>query len=209
MVDTLMKRAVDELIKQGAEVVELETIVKTNLGAASFDVLLFEFKDGLNRYLAGLGAAAPIKNLEELIAFNKTDSIESLFDQQILITAQAMGDLTTPVYRDAVDKVRSAARDEGIDRVMAEHQLDAIVAPSGAPAWKTDWVNGDHFMLSSSSPAAWAGYPNISVPMGFVDGLPVGISFFGRAWSEPLLLEIAFAYEQATKHRKAPQYREH
>lgn len=208
-VDSLVLQAVEMLKKQGAEVVELESISESNIGAASFEVLLYEFKDGLNRYLAGLGEAAPVKNLEDLIAFNKADSVESLFDQELLIKAQEMGDLNTPAYLEALEKMLSASQKEGLDRVMANNRLDAIVAPSGSPAWKTDWINGDHFILSSSSPAARAGYPNISVPMGFVEGLPVGLSFFGRAWSEPVLLEIAFAYEQCTQHRKPPLFLEH
>ncbi|MBK8969367.1 MAG: amidase [Lewinellaceae bacterium] len=205
-VDSLFALAVTMLKNQGAEVIELESISESNLGAASFEVLLYEFKDGLNRYLTRLGPTAPVKSLEDLIAFNKTDSIECMFDQELLIKAQAKGDLDTPEYLEALEKMLTASQKEGLDRVMAESRLDAIAAPSGAPAWKTDWVNGDHFILGSSSPAARAGYPNISVPMGFVDGLPVGLSFFGRAWSEPVLLEIAFAYEQATRHRKPPLF---
>ncbi|MEL7376858.1 MAG: hypothetical protein AAFN65_07865 [Bacteroidota bacterium] len=102
--------------------------------------------------------------------------------------------------------MRVGTQDEGIDRVMEENNLDAIIAPTGGPAWKTDWTNGDSFGLGSSSPAARAGYPNITVPMGYVDHLPVGWSFFGQAWTEPLLLEITYAYEQATKHRHAPEF---
>ena len=98
-------------------------------------------------------------------------------------------------------------REEGIDRVMAENDLDAFMAPTGSPAWKTDLINGDAFVISSSSPAAISGYPNISVPMGFIDGLPVGISFFGKAWSEPQLIEIAYAYESGTRYRKAPEFK--
>ena len=208
-VDSLMVQAVELLKMQGAEVVELETISEANVGAASFEVLLYEFKDGLNRYFEGLGDSAPIHNLEALIAFNKVDSVESMFDQELLIKAQAKGNLDTPEYLEALEKMLTASQKDGLDRVMTEYRLDAIVSPSGAPAWKTDWVDGDHFILGSSSPAARAGYPNISVPMGFVDGLPVGLSFFGRAWSEPVLLEIAFAYEQNSLHRKPPLFLEH
>lgn len=208
-VDSLMVQAVELLKMQGAEVVELETISEANVGAASFEVLLYEFKDGLNRYFEGLGDSAPIQNLEALIAFNKADSVESMFDQELLIKAQAKGNLDTPEYLEALEKMLTASQKDGLDRVMTEYRLDAIVSPSGAPAWKTDWVDGDHFILGSSSPAARAGYPNISVPMGFVDGLPVGLSFFGRAWSEPVLLEIAFAYEQNSLHRKPPLFLEH
>ena len=120
--------------------------------------------------------------------------------------AQAKGDLESKEYKEAVENMLKAYRDDGIDRVMDEYKLDAIVAPSGGPAWKTDLINGDNFMLSSSVYAALSGYPNINVPMGFIGEVPVGMCFFGRAWSEPVLLEIAYAYEQGTKHRKAPQF---
>ena len=109
-------------------------------------------------------------------------------------------------YREALAGMLKGAREEGIDRVMDEHRLDAIMAPTGSPAWKTDLINGDSFQLGSSSPAAIAGYPNISLPMGYIDGLPVGVSFFGRAWSEPVLIEIAYAYECGTRYRKAPGF---
>ena len=120
--------------------------------------------------------------------------------------AQEKGDLTSEEYKQALAKMMKGSREEGIDRVMNEHNLDAIIAPTGSPAWKTDLINGDSFQLGSSSPAAQAGYPNITVPMGYIDELPVGISFFGRAWSEPILLEIAYAYEIGTKHRKTPKF---
>jgi len=142
-----------------------------------------------------------------LIEFNKKDDIElRYFDQNLLEKAQALGDLNTPQYKTSLTKMLKACREDGIDKVMNENDLDAIVAPTGAPAWKTDLTIGDNYIGSSSSPAARSGYPNITVPMGFIDELPVGISIFGRAWSEGVLLEVAYAYEQATKHRKAPQF---
>lgn len=204
-VDSLMYRAIADMEAQGAEVVPIEAIWKQQIGGASFTVMLYEYKQGLNDYFASLGPDAPIKNLEELIAFNASDSLELLFyDQRYLEMAQAKGDLESEEYLEALALITRLARKEGIDRVMAEHNLDAFVAPTGSPAWKTDWVNGDHFQLASSSPAAIAGYPNITVPMGYVEGLPVGMSIFGTAWSEPTLIEIAYAYEQATQHRVAP-----
>jgi amidase len=208
-VDTLMYRAVDLLKEQGAEIVEIEEIAPNYTGENSFEIMLYEYKDGLNKYFESLGQDAPVRNLAELIEFNRNDPVElKYFDQRYLEMAQEKGDLNEEVYREALVGMMKGSRDEGIDRVMDEHDLDAIVAPTGAPAWLTDWVNGDSFHLGSSSPAAWAGYPNITVPMGFVDALPVGISFFGRAWSEPVLLEIAYSYEQATKYRRPPEYLE-
>lgn len=208
-VDTLMEEALAYLKSCGAEVIEIDKITKVPVNKHSSQVMLYEFKDGLNKYFAALGEAAPIGSLKELIEFNEKDSMElSIFDQALLILAEEKGDLHTEAYRTALTKMLKGMREGGIDRVMDAHGLDAIVAPTGSPAWKTDWVNGDPHILGSSSPAAIAGYPNITVPMGFVDGLPVGISFFGRAWSEPQLLEIAYAYEQGTRHRQPPQFLE-
>jgi amidase len=128
------------------------------------------------------------------------------FGQDLFVKAQAKGPLSTPEYREHLEKAKVLSGKEGIDQVMDKHNLDALVAPTGGPAWLTDYVNGDHFLGGSSSPAAVAGYPNITVPMGFVRSLPVGISFFGRAWSEPTLIRIAYAFEQAAKARKPPQF---
>jgi len=206
-VDTLMYKAVDFLKSQGAEIIEIEEISSDDVGSYSFEIMLFEYKDGLNKYFQTLGPNAPINSIEELIAFNQSDSIElKYFNQRYLEMAQEKGDLTSVEYQEALAKMLQGSRAEGIDRVMNEHDLDAIIAPTGSPAWKTDLINGDSYHLGSSSPAARAGYPNITVPMGYIDELPVGVSFFGRAWSEPLLLEIAFAYERSTKHRKSPKF---
>jgi amidase len=120
--------------------------------------------------------------------------------------AQEKGDLNSPEYVEALEKLRIYSQDEGIDKVLAEFGLDAIVAPTGSPAWKTDWTNGDSYHLGSSSPAAHAGYPSITVPMGMIEGLPVGISFFSTAWSEPVLLEVAYSFEQGTKERRVPKF---
>jgi amidase len=206
-VDTLMQKAVDYMKSQGAEVIEIDRIYDREAGSLSFQVLLWEFKDGLNKYFASLGESAPVKNVEELIEFNKKDSIELLYyDQELLLEAQKKGSVESEEFLDIVEKMNRLVREEGIDRVMTENRLDAFIAPTGSPAWKTDLINGDSYTVSSSSPAAVSGYPNITVPMGFIEGLPVGISFFGRAWSEPLLLEIAYAYETGTKHRKPPEF---
>lgn len=206
-VDTLFNQAVRKIRSLGAQVVPIEDDMMNGYEDASFKVLLYEFKDGLNKYLAGLGNECRVKNLTELIEFNKYDSVElRYFNQEIFIAAEKKGDLNSEEYRNALKKMLKATREEGIDRIMNKNKLDALIAPTGSPAWKTDLILGDHFTGSSSSPAAIAGYPSITVPMGFVRGLPVGISFFGRAWSEPVLIEIAYSYEQATKHRRAPRF---
>jgi len=203
-----MEETVEYLKSQGVEIIEIDRIEEENTGRAGFDLMLYEFKDGLNKYFASLGENAPIKNIEELIAFNESDSIElRYYDQDLVIQASKKGSLADEDYKNAVEAVRKAYQEGGIDRVMAEHELDAIIAPTGGPAWKTDLVNGDHFHVGSSSPAARAGYPNITVPMGDIDGLPVGISFFGSAWSEPALIELAYSFEQETMKRIVPEFR--
>jgi len=206
-VDALVKRAVSFIKSKGAEVIEIADILSEKVDGYSLEIMLYEYKDGLNKYFKSLGPKAPVKSLEELIAFNKSDSIElKYYNQKYLEQAQQKGDLTTKEYQDALAKMFKGSREEGIDRVMNKYNLDAIMAPTGNPAWLTDWTNGDNYQVDSSSPAAIAGYPNITVPMGFIDELPVGISFFGRAWSEPLLLEIAYSYEIGTNYRKAPRF---
>jgi Asp-tRNA(Asn)/Glu-tRNA(Gln) amidotransferase A subunit family amidase len=178
------------------------------LSSAAYDVLLYEFKHDLNAYLAGLPNLdlLPAKTLEELIAFNQAHADEEMpyFGQEIFEKSQAKGPLTETGYVEALELAQSASR-RGIDQLLAEHELDALIAPTGAPAWKTDLVNGDHFIGGSSSYPARAGYPNITVPMGAVHGLPVGLSFFASALSEPTLVEITYAYEQATRHRSPPR----
>ena len=208
-VDKLMEAAIQLMKARGATLIDLENnIIPSGLGQAGFDLMLYEFKDGVNKYLASVKSDLPVKNLEEVIAYNKEHADQSMpyFKQEILEMAQAKGDLNSPEYLEAREKVLRFNRAEGIDKVMDENQLDALIAPTGGPAWLTDLINDDHYVGGSSSPAARAGYPNITVPAGFIHGLPVGISFFGRAYSEPKLLAIAFAYEQASKHRKAPEF---
>ncbi|MDX9902559.1 MAG: amidase [Bacteroidales bacterium] len=206
-VDTLMQNVVEHLRSLGAEVIEIDNIYDREAGSLSYELMLYEFKDGLNKYFASLGDNAPVKSVEELIEFNRNDSIElRYYDQELLIEAQAKGSVESAEFIAILGKMNRLVRDEGIDRVMREKGLDAFIAPTGSPAWKTDLINGDCFHVSSSSPAAMAGYPNITVPMGFIDGLPVGISFFGKAWSEPRLLEMAYAFEASTKQRKAPAF---
>jgi amidase len=175
---------------------------------AELEVLLYEFKADLNRYLAGLGSQARCKTLQDVIQFNEQhrDREMPYFGQELFIQAQAKGPLTSAAYLKARFQCRRLSRTQGIDALMARHRLDLLVAPTGSPAWPTDLVNGDHFTGSSSTPAAVAGYPSISVPMGFAYGLPVNLSFFGRAWSEATLIKAAYSYEQASKHRRAPAF---
>jgi amidase len=206
-VDTLVRKAVAFIKSQGAEVIEVELPKGERFGSSSYQVLLYEFKDGLNKYLASLGDNAPVKSLKELIEFNKKDSTElRYFDQKIFEAAEKKGDLNSPEYQKALSTMLFATRQKGIDKIMNDNKLDALMAPTGSPAWKTDLVLGDHFVGGSSSLAAVAGYPAITVPVGFIENLPVDVTFFGRAWSEPVLIEIAYGYEQGTKHRRAPKF---
>jgi amidase len=206
-VDTLMHQAVRFLKSQGAEIIELEKLVEGTPYLNSSEVRAYELKEGLKKYFARLEEYAPVADLEEAINATRADSLEMLyFDLETMENSQSKGSLKLKEYKEALRSMLRAYRDEGIDRAMDEHQLDAIVSPSGSPAWKTDLINGDNFVLSTSVYAALSGYPNINVPMGFIGDVPVGISFFGRAWSEPILLEIAYAYEQGTWHRKPPQF---
>jgi amidase len=175
-------------------------------GNAMFEVLLYEFKAGLNAYLAGLGPAARVRSLSDVIAFNEREKAREMpfFGQELFLSAEKKGPLTAPAYQKALATCRARARTLGIDAVMNRLRLDALVAPTGSPAWPTDVLNGDHFLGASSTPAAVAGYPSITVPAGTVHGLPVGIAFIGRAWSESKLVALAYAFEQATKHRRPP-----
>jgi amidase len=208
--DRLFEEAVAELKRQGAEVIDPADVPNVKeLGEPEFEVMLFEFKAGLDAYLAALGPNAPVRSLAEAIAFNERNREREMpyFGQEIFLKAQEKGPLTTPAYREALEKCRRLSRTEGIDSVMEKHRLDALVAPTGAPAWVIDPVSGDHFVGGNSTPAAVSGYPSVSLPMGFVFGLPVGLSFIGRAWSEPVLVRLAYAYEQATRHRRPPRFR--
>ncbi len=207
---SLFEDALQVMRDAGARVID-----PTNLEAsawndpASLVLLEYEFKADLNAYLADLGPSAPVKSLAEVIAFNEAHAEEEMpfFGQERMHDSEARGPLTDALYLQAKEQVQSAARENGIDRLMAEYELDAIVAPTMEVAWLTDHIRGDRLEGGSSAgPAAIAGYPDISVPMGFVEGLPVGISFFGSAWSEPTLLRIAYAYEQSTMHRATPGF---
>ncbi|MEL6124599.1 MAG: amidase, partial [Bacteroidota bacterium] len=203
----LMANAIDDMRAQGAEVIDITQISDPQVFQDSFEIMLYEYKDGLNTYFAALGDNTPVKTIDQLIEWNRQDSVElRYFGQEYLEMAAQKAGLDDDAYTTARERMLKGRRELGIDRVMKEHQLDAIMAPTGTPAWSSDLENGDSFHYGSSSPAAQAGYPNICVPMGFIDGLPVGISIFGTAWSEPVLIEIAYAYEQATLHRQAPKF---
>jgi amidase len=208
-VDNIIENALDAMKKEGAILVDPAAIESAGkFGESEFTVLLYELKADLNAYLARLGPNAPAKTLKEVIDFNDRNREKEMpfFGQDTFLKAQEKGSLTSQEYLDALQKNRQLARKEGIDAVMDKNNLDALVAPTGGPAWLTDHAVGDHFGGGSSSAAAVAGYPNVTVPAGFAFGLPVGISFFGRAWSEPVLIRLAYAFEQSTKVRKAPRF---
>jgi len=208
-VDKLMADAIDVMKREGATVVDpADMPTHGKLDAPEFDVLLFEFKADINKYLASLPAGDHPHTLKDLIDFNdrNRDREMPFFGQELFTKAQAKGPLTDPAYLKALRSSKTLARAQGIDAVMTRNNLDAIIAPTGGPAWTTDLLNGDHFTGGSSTPAAVAGYPNVQVPAGYVYGLPVGISFYGRAFTEPKLVRLAYAYEQATKHRRPPRF---
>jgi len=208
--DKLANEAVEVLRREGAVVIDPADIPHAGeYDAAELDVLLYELKADLNAYLAGLPPGAHIRTLADAIAFNEREREREMpyFGQELFVQAEAKGPLTSRGYRKALATCRRLARTEGLDVVLAKHRLDAIVAPTGNPAWPTDLVNGDHFTGSSSTPAAVARYPSVSVPMGHAWGLPVNLSFFGPAWSEPTLIRLAYAFEQITMQRKAPTFR--
>lgn len=210
--DRIAEQAIADMKKQGAVIVDPANI--PTLGQfddTEFDVLLYEFKADLNKYLTWLGAASPVHSLKEIIAFNETHAAEELpyFGQEIMTMSEKKGPLTDPKYRAALTKNHRLSRTLGIDAVVTRNKLDALVAPTGGPAWLIDLVNGDSGTASAPGPStvtSVAGYPHITVPAGYFRGLPVGISFFGRAWSEKTLLRLAYAYEQATKHRRPPTF---
>ncbi len=208
-VDTLMNETIRTLEELGAEIVEINQISQTNIGGDAFQVLLYEFKDGLNNYLESLDNEAVVGSIQAIAdEIINSDTERAKFDRNLIIMAAEKGDLDSEEYKSALENMLKSSREEGIDWVMDDHNLDAIVSPTGSPAWKTDLTLGDNFKLSSSSPSARSGYPIITLPMGSIDGLPVGVSFFGRAWSEPVLLEIAYSFEQNTDHRLVPQFLE-
>ena len=208
--DAVAETAIAALKRLGAEVIDPADLPSASefASAPTTDVLLWEFKADINAYLDGLGPNAPMKTLADLIAFNEANAEQELpyFGQELFLRAQAKTDLTDPEYRAALAKIQSLARAQGIDAVMDAYELDALIAPTNAPAGLIDLIDGDHRLGGSSTPAAVSGYPAITVPAGYTFGLPIGLSFFGRRWSEPLLITLAYAFEQGTRARRAPRY---
>lgn len=201
--------ALEAMRAQGAVIIDpVRMPPSSEYGNAMFEVMLYELKAGLNAYLASLGPNAPIKSLAEAIAFNEAHQDTSMpyFGQELFHMAEAKGPLTDQAYLNARATALRVARDEGLDKTMTDNDLDAIVGAGGGPAWLTNLVGGDHFRIGSSAAAAASGYPIVSVPAGDIQGLPVNINFIGKAWSEPTLLKLAYAFEQATQHRKAPRF---
>jgi amidase len=208
-VDALMEEALDAMKKQGATLVDPADIATFGkFDESELLVFMYELKADLNAYLARLGGNTPVRTLKDIMDFNDRNRQKEMpyFGQDLFLKAEAKGPLTEKEYLDALARNYQLARTEGIDALMSKFQLDAIVAPTGGPAWLTDLVNGDHVAGGSSNAAAVAGYPNINVTAGFISGLPVGISFFGRAWSEPTLIKLAYAFEQTTKARQSPRF---
>ncbi len=206
-VDRLIEAAIVTLKHAGAEIVDPANIpTYSKLSEPENEAMLYEFKADLNAYLEARGAS--VKSLRDVIEFNERNHDRELhwFGQEQMIKAEAKGPLTSKPYRDLIVRLNRLAKQEGIDLVMQKLALDALVAPTDGPAWPTDYVDGDHFNGGSSMPAAIAGYPHVTVPAGFVFGLPVGLSFFGSPRTEVKLIKYAYAFEQATKARKAPEF---
>lgn len=205
--DKVFEQAIIDLKAQGAIIVDNVTFAsQSQWGDAEFEVLLYEFKHDLNNYLSQTAKGLP-KSLKDIINFNHEHANLEMpyFGQEIMMMAQSKGDLLSPKYKDALKTSKTATQENGIDLVMKQHSLDMLVAPTTGPAWKTDWVNGDHYLGAASSVAAISGYPHITVPMGYVHQLPVGLSFIGGKLQEGILIEAAYSYEQATEHRKPPK----
>jgi amidase len=210
-VDSIMEECIEAMKRLGAEIIDPSNIeTKGKFRETEFEVLLYEFKNDLGQYLASLGPSAPVHSLKDIIEFNERHRARVMpyFGQDVMLKSEAKGPLTDETYLKALEANHRLTRDDGIDATLRRYQLDAIVAPSGGPARLTDWVNGDAHGggTPSASPAAVAGYPNITVPAGYVFGLPIGISFFSTAYQEPTLIKLAYAFEQATRVRRPPQF---
>ncbi len=208
-VDNLIEEALSLINNSGAIIIDTYLKTKGEFDDSEFEVLLYELKDGLNKYLKTCRIESGIKSISDLIVYNRSNKsvIMPWFNQELLEMADQKGSLADRHYLSALKKSKKLSGKKGIDSLIQKNKLTALIAPSGGPAWKTDWINGDHFSLGSSSSAAVSGYPNITVPAGFVHGLPVGISFFGRAYTEQTLIKIALAYEKISGFRKSPSFK--
>ena len=208
-VDRLMEDCINAMRREGAEIVDPVTLLShKQYNESELEVLLWEFKNDLNSYLRKRSDSVRIKSLADVIKFNEERRGEEMpyFEQELMIRAQEKGPLTDQAYKDALASNLRLSRSEGIDATITKDTLDALVAPTTGPAWLTDWINGDHETGNCSTPAAVAGYPHITVPAGHIHGLPIGLSFFGPAWSEPKLLRIAHSFEQANTARAPPKF---
>jgi amidase len=207
-IDAVIDKELAILKAQGATLVDVQVPNVDKYGDSELEVLLAEFRPDLDAWLAGYAPHAPVKSMADIIAFNDRNGSRELqhFGQEHLVAAQQKPGLDDKAYRDALANNHRYSREEGIDRILKDEKLDALVAPTGGTAWLTDYINGDHYGGSFSSPAAVAGYPHVTVPAGFVAGLPVGISFVGTAWTEASLIGMAYAYEQASMRRRAPAF---
>jgi amidase len=208
-VESIMNVALDALKLAGATLIDTKGLsVVDESHSAETTVLQYELKADMAAYLARLGPGAPVKTLKDIIEFNDRHAVLEMpyFGQDVFLASEEKGPLTEDAYLEALAKCRRLARTEGIDAVMDKHELHALVAPTLGPACLTDLINGDHWLGGSTNAAAVSGYPSVTVPAGYVFGLPVGLTFFGRAWSEPTLLKLAYAFEQATNFRQPPQF---
>jgi len=207
--DRIAETAIDALRQEGATIIDPANIgTLPQLSEPEMEVMLHEFKAGIDAYLRNLSSGAKVRSLADVIAFNEDNREQEMpfFGQETMVAASRRGPLTSPTYLMAAEQCRNLSRRQGIDAVMDEHDLDALIAPTGDPAWVIDLVNGDGNNGWSATAAAVAGYPHVTVPAGHVHGLPVGLSFFGRAWSEPTLIRLAYSFEQATSQRQPPRF---
>jgi len=208
-VDHVMEEAIKIMKDQGAVIIDpVDLKTGREYSEDEYEVLLYEFKTDLNAYLKELGSKAPVHSLKEIIEFNERhrQQVMPYFEQEIFLKAEKKGPLTEKKYVEALKKCHRLSQAEGIDAVLQKHKLEAIIVPTDGPASVTDLINGDHYLGGSSSPAAVAGYPSLSVPAGYIFGLPVGISFMAGAFQEPILIKIAYAFEQAAQVRRPPKF---